>query len=84
MANEMAMAAEFGPVSGIGPCSKPQEPQESNKLSGAAGPVDRPVVVATNALLAAPFSPANPINASLRTPPSGPRLSGDAVNVGWT
>jgi hypothetical protein len=33
IANQMALAAEFGPVSGIGPCLKPQEPHESNKLS---------------------------------------------------
>jgi len=36
IANQMALAAEFGPVSGIGPCSKPQEPHESNKLSSTA------------------------------------------------
>jgi hypothetical protein len=36
MANQMALAAEFGPVSGIGPCLKPQEPHESNKLSSTA------------------------------------------------
>jgi len=36
MANQITLAAEFGPVSGIGPCLKPQEPHESNKLSSTA------------------------------------------------
>src|SRR5260370_35248170 len=36
IANQMALAAEFVPVSGIRPCLKPQEPHESNKLSGTA------------------------------------------------
>jgi len=36
IANQMALAAEFVPVSGIRPCLKPQEPHESNKLSSTA------------------------------------------------